>query len=493
MLQNISNRQRDIQMEELLNGAAINMAEAIRCKKMSSLDLVHAHLARIAKINPKINAVVQVDSERAIQQARQMDKLLSKGFLMGPFHGVPFTAKDVYSTAGVITTLGTLGMQHYTPKEDASLIQRIKNSGAILLGKTNVSELCTAAETANLVYGETLNPYDLTRTPGGSSGGEAAIIAAAGSPFGIGSDLGGSLRIPAHYCGIACLRPTVGRVALSKDIIGSNPFGIRTGSEALLAVDGPMARHVEDLYAIMRVISGPDGVDPYAIDLPLYDPLEIDIEQLTIGYFIDNGVMTPTEEIATCIQQTIESLRASGAQLVEKQPDFMLESLDIMIQLSAAGNVPEAVEAALLSFNTKQPSDLLIKFLDRLRRESHKYHDFRVAWAAWDCYRSKLTQYMHELDVIISPVLPFSATKKHMSLWDESLFPALSYCFGFSLLQLPVATVRVGEDKHGLPIGVQIVCKPWREDVALAVAKNIEDRFGGWKPAKIDKIAGGAQ
>jgi len=468
-------------MEELLAKSAIEMAEAIHCKDIKAVELLEAILSKIEKINPKLNAIVQLDAEQARERAAYLDDLQERGFLLGPLHGVPFTAKDVYNTKGIVTTLGTLGLREHVPDHDAIIIKRLKEAGAILLGKTNVPELCTAAETENLVYGVTNNPYDLERTPGGSSGGEAAIIAAAASPFGVGSDLAGSLRIPAHYCGVATIRPTIGRVACSRDLKGTNSIGIRIGPEALLATDGPMARYVNDLEVILKVISGPDGVDPHAQDIPLLDSHDVSIEQLNIAYFADNLVQTPMPEIIHCISESAQSLVDAGATLEEKPPKFMSNALEVMIQLMTSSFHAQTIEAALLSYGTKQPSTLLTKFLDRVRRESASHHDFSSAWANWDYYRSAATQYMHDYDAIICPVLPFTATTHHQSLWDDDLFPALTYCFGFSLLQYPAATVRVGSDKNGLPIGIQIVAKPWREDVALAIARQLESTLGGWQ------------
>ncbi len=468
-------------MDVLLHQSATKMAEAIRCKDISAVELLTAVVAAIEKYNPSINAVVQLDTERAMQQAQRMDDMLAKGLLLGPFHGVPFTVKDVYNTEGIITSLGTLGLREHVPTHDATLIQRLKTAGGILVGKTNVPELCTAAETTNLVYGTTNNPYDLKRTPGGSSGGEAAIIATGASPFGIGSDLGGSLRIPAHYCGIATIRPTIGRVACALDIKGNSQYGIRTAAEARLAVDGPMSRHVEDLLPLLGLISGSDGIDPHAEDVPLRNSHDIDIEQLNIGYFLDNGVVTPNLDITHSIQNAVNSLTDNGVKITEAQPTFMHEVAEVIVQLFAATQAAQTLEAALLAFNTKQPSDLLHKYLDRLRREASQHHDLNFAWAAWDYYRSNVVQYMHPYDAIVCPVLPFTALKHDESIWDDAHYPALSYCLGFSLHKCPIATVRVGEDKHGLPIGVQIVTKPWREDIAIAVAKRLEDNCGGWK------------
>lgn len=468
-------------MDDLLNGSAVSIAQAIQAKTVSSRELLEALFQRIDQRNPPLNAIVALDKERAFERATALDERQSKGQSAGPLHGVPFTLKDVYNTEGLVTTMGTLGLQNYTPPHDATLVKRLKNAGAILIGKTNVSELCTAAETDNLVYGPTFNPYDHTRTCGGSSGGEAAAIASGCSPMGVGSDLGGSLRIPAHYCGVATIRPTIGRVACSFDLKGAREVGIRTGPDALLSTDGPMSRYVEDLPFILKLISGSDGIDPAAVDVPLRDDTAVDVRALNLGYFIDNGVSEPESSTVNALNKVATVLQRATTSLEEKPPTFMKDTLSVLMQLMSTSHRVQATEAALLAFGTQQPSDLLKKFLDKMRREEVQSHDFQMAWAAWDYFRSDVMRYLHPFDAIVCPVLPFTATHNHDSLWDDHLFPALSYCMAFSLVKVPVVTVRVGEDENGLPIGVQIVAKPWREDVALAIARVLERELGGWQ------------
>ncbi len=469
-------------MQELLKASATTMASAIRCKQVSAVELLDAVLEQIAKVNPQLNAIVQLDAERARDRAKELDQLLAKGKVIGPFHGVPFTAKDSLATEGIITTLGTLGLKEFIPRQDATIIRRMKAAGAILLGKTNVPELCRAVETDNLVYGYTHNPYDLSRSAGGSSGGEAAIISACGSPFGIGSDLGGSLRIPAHYCGIATLRPSVGRVACSYDIKGSQPVGIRTGAEALLGVEGPLSRHVEDLFPMLKVIAGPDGVDPNVFDIPLQDPNQVDLGQLKIAYFYDNEIYPTDQQTIAAITNAEQVLREAGCQTQFQVPSFLQQANDLVMQLLGASQNIELIETALLAVGTKQTSDLLIRYLDFIRRGSHYGSNFQVAWDNWDYFRCAVTQYSEPFDVILCPVLPFSAINKNDTLWDEARFPAMVYCNSFSLAKYPVATVRIGHDNGSLPIGVQIITKPWKEHIALAVASVLEKSLGGWQP-----------
>ena len=251
--------------DDLSFASASWMAAAIGSRRVSSLELVDACLARIERVNPAINAVVRLTSD-ARDRARQADDELAQGHVRGPLHGVPFTLKDSLDTAGVVTTAGTVGWRERVPTEDATVVARLKAAGGILLGKTNTPEFTWSDETDNDVYGRTSNPYDLERTPGGSSGGAAAIVAAGGAPFDIGSDTGDSIRQPAHVCGIAGLKPTSGRVPRT---------GHWPGFEGLFQSFtqlGPLARRVEDLELLLPILAGPDGIDPHVAPVLLGDP-----------------------------------------------------------------------------------------------------------------------------------------------------------------------------------------------------------------------------
>jgi len=254
-------------MDELIYASATALAKAIRAKEVSSQEVIHAYLERVEGVNPQLNAVVQLTADMARQHAREADKALARGEVRGPLHGVPMTVKDSLDTAGVITTAGTLGRASFVPAQDATVVARLRAAGAILLGKTNTPELTLSSETDNLVYGRTNNPYDPSLIPGGSSGGAAAIVAAGGSPFDLGSDTGGSIRQPAHFCGIAGIKPTSGRVPRTGHIISFD-----MGALDALTQIGPMARFVQDLALILPVIAGVDWRDPAVVPMPLGDP-----------------------------------------------------------------------------------------------------------------------------------------------------------------------------------------------------------------------------
>jgi amidase len=293
-------------MREWIYNSATAMAAAIRKREISAYELVRACLTRIEQVNPRLNAVVQVSAKRALQEARRADQALAQGDGIGPLHGVPFTLKDAIETEGVICTGGTEGRAHFVPNRDAAVVRRLREAGAILLGKTNCPELGWAWEADNFIYGRTNNPYDLNLSSGGSSGGESAIIAAGGSPFGLGSDAGGSVRFPAHCTGIASIKPTSGRVPRTGHFPG--PGGLLD----VLWQIGPLARYVEDLALVLPVISGVDMQDAAIVPMSLGDPRAVDLRRLRVAFHTDNGIVTPSAEIGTAVKSAAVALAKAG-------------------------------------------------------------------------------------------------------------------------------------------------------------------------------------
>src|SRR6202142_4182024 len=282
-------------MGEITLQSAVAMAEQIRKKKLSPVELVDAHLARIEKLNPKLNAFVQVDADGARREARTAEDALLRGERLGPLHGVPVSIKSSIEVAGWRCEAGTKLREGFLASHDAPLVSRLRQAGAIILGNTNTPELLMAWETDNLLYGRTNNPWDLSRTPGGSSGGEAAAIAAGCSAGGVGSDGGGSIRVPAHFSGICGLKPTPGRIP------STGHFPTSVGPFALIGVVGPMARTVADLRVLFEVMQGPDDGDPSAAPVPVCWPGKADLRKLRIGYFEDDGRTPGTAETRTAV------------------------------------------------------------------------------------------------------------------------------------------------------------------------------------------------
>src|SRR5579872_5155371 len=289
-------------MPDLTFLSAVAMAELIRKKQLSPIELVDAHLARIEKLNPKLNAFVQVDAEGARCQARASEDAGNRGERVGPLHGIPISIKSAIEVKGMRCEAGSKLRAGLVAVQDAPLVWRLRKAGAIILGTTNTPELLMAWETDNLLYGRTNNPSDLSRTPGGSSGGEAAAIAAGLSAGGVGSDGGGSIRVPAHFSGICGLKPTPGRIP------ATGHFPTSVGPFALLGVVGPMARTMADLKVLFEVMQGADNGDPSAAPVPVRWPSRDDLKKLRIGYFQDDGRTPVTPEISQAVRSAADSL-----------------------------------------------------------------------------------------------------------------------------------------------------------------------------------------
>ncbi|MGE5839315.1 MAG: amidase [Deltaproteobacteria bacterium] len=465
-------------MKEIIAASATALAKAIRDREVSSEEVVNACLKRMRAVNPKLNAVVQELGETACEQARAADRALARGGLLGPLHGVPMTIKDTLDTAGVITTGGTQGRAAFVPKEDAVAVARMRSAGAILLGKTNVPELALAPETDNLVYGRTNNPYDLSRSPAGSSGGEASIIAAGGSPIGLGSDCGGSIRSPAHFCGIAGMKPTTGRVSRT------GHFPPVAGLMNRLWQIGPLARFVEDLILALRVIMGPDGRDPVSVPMPLGDPGAVVLKNLRVAFYTDNGILSPTPETAEVVKKTVKALSDLVMSVEENCPKEIERTYDIWWGLASADR-GAGVKAILKLAGTTELHLYMKRFLDvQLAAKPMVPSDFGSLISEWDTFCSAMTRFFENYDVIICPVIAFPA-QEHGFIMQKDKDLGFSYCFTYNLTGWPAVVVRGGTSPEGLPIGVQVVARPWREEVALAVAQHIETALGGWQPPSL--------
>lgn len=462
-------------MNELVFLSATKMAELIRQKEISSEELVRAHLERIETVNPKINAVVHLIAGRALAEAKERDAEISRGLQGRPLQGVPMTVKDSLETAGVVTTSGTLGRANHIPDRDASTVALLRNAGAVLLGKTNVPELCLAFESDNLLHGRTNNPYDPTKTSGGSSGGEAAIIAAGGSPMGLGSDAGGSVRLPAHFCGIATIKPTSGRLPKTGHYLP--PGGI---ADRLWQV-GPMARLVDDLKLLLPLLAQPDGIDASVVPMPLRSPDLVALSSLRVAFYTDNGVSPATKETAETVRRAASAVADAGAVVEEARPDGVDVSsrmwCDIIAPDGGAGLL-----ALLADIGTTQFHPLLEQFMDIVSERARTTTELLELAGEWDAVRTRMLGFLSKYDAIVCPVAASPAIPHGLSYEQLDIF---TYTIAFNFSGWPAATVRCGTSPEGLPIGVQIVAHPWREDVALALARHLERSFGGWIPPRL--------
>jgi amidase len=429
-----------------MDATGTELARRIREREVSASEVVEAHLRRIEAVNGMINAVVALDGERALAAARDVDT--DRGF-RGPLRGVPFTVKDNLEAAGLPMAIGAEERAGVVPGGDATAVRRLREAGAILLGKTNCPPYGGGIETDNPVYGRTSNPYDPSRTPGGSSGGEAAIVAAAGSALGVGTDSGASVRLPAHFCGLAAIKPTSGRVPVTGVIDDEGQIGALGDPRTQIGV---LARSVADVALGLRVLAGPDGRDGGVPPAALFDPHAVGLRGLRVATFTELDYAAADAATAAVVGDAAGALREAGAIVAEARPPSGGHDLTIEVWRSYGGELDSLG-------------------LYRLLRR-------------WDAYRTEMLAWGERHDLLLSPVFGGPAPP-HGALAGHVGIDPTGFTTPHSLTGWPAATVRCGSSPEGLPIGVQLVARPWRDDVALAAAETLERALGGWRPSPL--------
>ncbi len=463
-------------MSDLTFLSAVSMAKQIRQKKLSPVELVEAHLTRIQELNPQVNAFVHVDAEGARRQGRVAEAAVRNGETLGVLHGVPLSIKSSVEVAGLRWEAGTKLRAGIVGERDAPLVARLRQAGAIILGVTNAPELLMAWETDNLLYGRTNNPWDLTRTPGGSSGGEAAAIAAGMSAGGVGSDGGGSIRVPAHFTGICGLKPTPGRIP------ATGHFPASVGPFALLGVVGAMARNMDDLRVLFDVMHGSDDGDPSAAPVPLRWPADDDFRRIRIGYFEDDGRTPVTPETRVAVRTAAEALRRAGFEVEPFRP----EGLELARQLwwKLFGIAGGMVLGPMTKGREADLSPMLQEFSAGVTAQPpHTGHSLLDTWIQRDELRIKVFAQMRDYPALLCPVASIPAFRHGERSWQVEgktvrYLDAWSYTEWFNLLGTPAVAVPVGKSPEGLPIGVQIVACPWQEELVISIAAALEDRCG---------------
>jgi Asp-tRNA(Asn)/Glu-tRNA(Gln) amidotransferase A subunit family amidase len=470
-------------MSELTFLSAVAMAEQIRNKELSPIELVEAHLSRIEKLNPQLNAFVQVDAEGAIRQARAAEAAVVHREKLGPLHGVPVSIKSSMEVAGMRCEAGSKLRAGFVAARDAPLVSRLRNAGAIILGTTNAPELLMAWETDNLLYGRTNNPWDLSRTSGGSSGGEAAAIAAGCSAGGVGSDGGGSIRVPAHFSGICGLKPTPGRIP------ATGHFPTSVGPFALLGVVGPMARTVADLKVLFEVMQGPDDGDTSAAPVPVRWPDRDDLKKFRIGYFEDDGRTPVTAETSAAVRAAAAALKRAGFAVEPFRPEGLEQARQLWWQFfGIAGGM---LLRPMSSGRESDLSPILKQHLSRVAAEpSHTGQTLLDTWIRRDVLRMEIFSQMRGYPILLCPVASIPAFRHGERSWNidgqtVEYLDAWSYTEWFNLLGTPAAAIPFGRSNEGLPIGVQIVARPWEEELVLAVAAELEAQRGAWQAPAI--------
>jgi len=460
-------------MKPVTQQPAFELLALLRTKQISALELAEEYIRQIERLNPQVNALVDFDPERVRAQALASDNSSDN---LGPLAGLPVTVKSSISTAGYRCEIGSLVNRGNIPTRDATVVARLRKAGAVILGTTNCPEYLMAYVTENRLHGRTNNPWNLDYTPGGSSGGESAAIAAGMSAGGLGSDSGGSVRVPAHFTGICSLKPTPGRIP------GDGHLPPCVGPFSFLGAIGPMARTIGDVALLFTALSGQDPVDPVSPPVELRKPTLDEIKRLPIGYFEDDGLVPVTPDTRKAIQDAAQALRKQG---VEVRP-FRLKGLEQARKLWELFFVRcgAMFEEPLVRGHEDELSQVFRDFLARAHAAPPlTAEELLNAWAEADIIRGKLLTQMQEFLLLLCPVCSVPAFRHGERSWtidgqQVEYLGAMCYSQWFNLLAAPAAVVPVGRSPEGLPIGVQVVGRPNQDEVVLKVASVIDCAFG---------------
>jgi fatty acid amide hydrolase len=506
--------------QELVYQNAVELARLIAAGEVSAREVVDAHIERVEAVNPKLNAVVVSRFEEARREAEAVDADRARGAALGPLAGVPITVKECFYIAGTQATIGVGRFVGKLSTHDSPQVARLRSAGAVVLGKTNIPQAMLMHETDNPVYGRTNNPWNLNRGPGGSSGGEAAIVAAGGSALGLGNDLGGSIRQPAHSCGLFGLKPTTGRLS------NADSFENLHGMEAVGVQPGPLARSVDDIELAYRLLATPswEAVDYQTPPVPVGDAGRVAVDHLRIGYWADDRYFHPAPAIRRAVEVAAGALREAGATVEAIDPPDMRHAMALYLGLLSADGGAE-----LKTLIGSSERDWRVKWLERLGGLAWPVRtplaaalrtagqasladllrdtgprDGKEGWRLTHERRLYTQGFMNRLrekgiDAWITPVHPLPALTHGSTAW---LATAGSYCMLGNLLGapsgvVPVCRVRPGEESDrptsgdlvekaaraveqgsaGLPVGVQVSAPHWREDIVLAVMRALEERL----------------
>ena len=506
-------------MESLLAGcSAVELAGLIARGEVSALEVVDAHIARLEEVNPRLNAVVVKRYDEARAEAQRADRRRLSGAALGPLHGVPVTIKECLDVVGTPSTFGLRRRAQDTPMRDDPYVARLRAAGAIVVGKTNVPQLLLYYESDNPLYGRTNNPWDAGRSAGGSSGGEGAVIAAGGSPLGLGTDIGGSVRIPASFCGIASIKPTAPRT------LDFARFTETPAHGAVVSLCGPMARDVADVALGLELISEvPNAHCPQP--RPVEDYRAVDLRGLRVACYTDDGTLSPSPAVRRAVREAAAALRGRGAQVLDWQPPQVPEALVLFMRLISGDMLPllpqmiakerltpQLAQLVLLARRSRRALTLLERTLRRVGQPSlartlpsfgHRGPAARSQGiAAFENYRQRFAEALDAgeagpFDLILCPAcaLPAFTHGASTTLVTAGAYAPLYNLLGYPAGVVPVTRVRPGEEigrlasldlveraarrveqgSAGLPVGVQVIARPWRDHVALAAMLAIED------------------
>ena len=478
-------------MTELHFRSATELAQALRRREVSSVELLDHFLARVAKLNPRINAVVHLDAERARERARAADAALARGESWGALHGLPITVKDSFEVAGMPCTSGAPELAKHVPARSATSAQRLIDAGAVVFGKTNLPLYAGDFQSYNAVYGTTNNPWDVTRGPGGSSGGSAAALAAGLTALELGSDIGGSIRNPAHYCGVYGLKTSHGIVPMRGHIPGP-PGALAEGD---LGVGGPMGRSAADLALGLGVLAGADENEATAWKLALPPPRANRLADLRVGVWLDDAQGPIDVEVRDVLQSAVDAVAKAGAKIdaktrpVDGAAQHRVYSRLLWSVMAAGFPAPllARLDAAAVTLRPEDSDPLS----EQTRGAALRHRE----WLALNEFRTRLraqwASYFREIDVMLCPIMPTAAfPHDHREFAERSMtingkaepYFQLFWAGHAVNAYLPAAVAPAGRARSGLPVGIQII-GPYLEDrTPIAVAAQLADVLGGFTP-----------
>lgn len=484
-------------MSEVAFQSATELTKAIRDRRIGSAELLELYIERYERLNPEINAIVATDLETARNRAKRADEALAKGENWGPLHGLPMTIKDSMEVVGMPCTWGSPPLKDFMPGRNAVAVQPLIDAGAVIFGKTNLPLFAMDFQSFNDVYGQTNDPWDVTRTPGGSSGGAAAALAAGLTGLEIGSDIGGSIRSPAHYCGIYGHKSTYGIISTHGQAPVPGIFPGDYATEADIDVTGPLARSADDLALVMDLVVNPPLPQRKAISTRLPSPRKETLKTYRIGLWLDDPTYPVDSSVGDCLQGAADRLAAAGASVEEKRPD--IDFIDChriytdLLNLATAISIPPAQFEEMKKTATTLSADDQSNYAITIRGSIRTHREWQELNYQRTMMRQKWADYFKDIDVLLCPVTRVAAfPHDHKTILnrvlpinnrDETCLDALLPWVGLTCVSyLPATVAPVGFTPEGLPVGVQIV-GPYLEDrTPIHVARLMEDVTGGFTP-----------
>ena len=463
-------------MSELLQSSAGELAKRIRRGDISSRELIEACLARYDARHSAINAIVDLAADEALAAADAADRAIAQGEPTGPLHGVPLTIKSSIDVAGRLCECGSEFRRGRRARKDAVLVSRLRRAGAVILGTTNTPDMLMAYETDNHLHGRTNHPLNQSFTAGGSSGGEAAAIADGMSAGGMGSDGGGSVRVPAHFCGIFGLKPTPGVIPRT------GHFPACAGPGGYLGLIGPLARSAADLQLLLEATAGPDPGDAQSAPVSVKPPSDEALRKLRIGWYTDDGVTPVTEETRSAVERAAALLEADGFDVRPYEWSGMNGAIDCWWKLF--GVAARTLVEPMIGGQEDQVHPLSWELLaTREQAGRMTYPEFLDAWVQRDLFSARLAQRMEDFPVLLCPVAAVAAHPHGQREWTiagrRATYPQIfSYSQVFNMTGNPAAVVPVGRSAEGMPIGVQVVARKFEDATAVAVAQKLEVLLG---------------